>query len=349
VNKPMQITLRPKASQSGFFIKFWNILVSPAGFVLLSSLWSLDLAIGSIIAYKRDPKFWTKMDSMPFDVWLERFAPMELPHSLWVYLLVGLTWLVMISLVLCTIGWFLSRRARHRGMAEVLVHLGFMLVFIGFIIGNGWGERVQNVSARQGEVLDIDSLGVRLKLDGVDIKRDEAGNALDTISRVSLFNSHDDLLVEGEARLNHPLIYGATVVYPAGGGERVTGATLLIGGMGSVSVDSSLVTALLDGRELRVKGALDKDQRYSRWVGPGVFITLSQKGGPEMAGVFVGELPTFEKGRLGNLDVTYVKSIKSIEANFNVHRDPGVWFVILGALILGLGTIWALGGYLRRT
>jgi hypothetical protein len=31
---------------------------------------------------------------------------------------------------------------------------------------------------------------------------------------------------------------------------------------------------------------------------------------------------------------------------YRVHHDPGVWLVILGTIILALGTVWALAGYL---
>jgi hypothetical protein len=31
---------------------------------------------------------------------------------------------------------------------------------------------------------------------------------------------------------------------------------------------------------------------------------------------------------------------------YNVHRDPGIWMVLIGAVILALGMLWALVGYL---
>jgi hypothetical protein len=31
---------------------------------------------------------------------------------------------------------------------------------------------------------------------------------------------------------------------------------------------------------------------------------------------------------------------------YDVHHDPGVWLVIIGTVVLGMGTLWSLAGYL---
>jgi hypothetical protein len=35
-------------------------------------------------------------------------------------------------------------------------------------------------------------------------------------------------------------------------------------------------------------------------------------------------------------------------AVYDVHRDPGVWLVMVGALLITLGTVWAFVLYLRE-
>lgn len=326
----------------------WNMLVSPVFFVFTSILWCLDLAVGSIIAYNHDPKFWVEMDSVPFSLWLREFAPAQLPHSAWVYILTWLTWLMVISLTFCTINWFFTRKRRKRGMAEVLVHLGFMLVFAGFILGSGWGERAQNIPVSKGQRVEVASMGVGLVLDGVDIERDDEGKELDTISRLSLTDLEGNVLTSGTARINHPLIYGSTVVYPQGGGERTTGAQVEVVGIGAVKATRMADATLPEGRRLHVKGTLEAGQRYGRYAGPGVYLTLIEKDGSESAGAFVGELPMFQSVRLGNMELNWGHALRAVEANFHVHRDPGVWLVLVGTIILGLGTVWAMGGFFRK-
>ena len=123
----------------------WRVASAPVTFVVLSILWCIDLAAGSIHAYRLDPQFWVKMDAVPFNEWLTRVAPTVWPASWWVYGLVALTYLVIASLLICTLNWFFRRCRGARGMGEVLVHLGFLLVFAGFVLGSGWGVRTQGV------------------------------------------------------------------------------------------------------------------------------------------------------------------------------------------------------------
>jgi hypothetical protein len=325
------------------------MLVSPVFFVFTSILWCLDLAVGSIVAYKRDPKFWVEMDSMPFSQWMNEFASAQLPHSAWVYILAGLTWVMVLSLCLCTINWFFTRKRRARGMAEVLVHLGFMLVFAGFILGCGWGERAQNIAVTKDQRVIVSEMGVGIVLDGVEIVRNSEGKELDTVSLLTLTDLEGNTLTSGTARLNHPLIYGSTVVYPQGGGERSTGATIEVTGSGPVEVTRQKPYTFADGMHLRLRGTLEAGQRYERFAGPGAYVVLVEKNGREIAGAFVGALPMFKRARLGNRELTWSGAIKATEAVFHVHRDPGVWLVLAGALILGLGTIWAMGGFFRKT
>lgn len=341
-------TPKQKPKKPGILAQLWNLAVSPVVFVVLACLWCLDLGIGSILAFKRDPQFWMKMDSVPFNVWLDKFAPSEMPHSLWVYILVVLTWLVMLSLAACAVGWFVHRRARKRTLAEALLHLGFGLVFIGFLVGGGWGDRVQGIALSPGESADLPSLGLKLTLDSVEIQRDEEKTALDTISNVTVTDGAGALLAKGSARLNHPLIHGTTVVYPEGGDTRTVGGEIEIEGVGRVQVKNNATARLPDGSVLRVRGSLEDGQRYSRYVGPGVFITIGDERGNERAGTFFGSHPMFQTGGLEALRVSFIRPVTATMARFNVHRDPGVQFVLLGAVLLTLGTFWALGVYLKR-
>ena len=61
---------------------FWRLSVHPVTFVVLSVLWCVDLAAGSIAAYYNDPQFWQKMDAYPFNLWLKQVAPGTFPVSL---------------------------------------------------------------------------------------------------------------------------------------------------------------------------------------------------------------------------------------------------------------------------
>ena len=334
--------------KSGPLARLWNFSVHPTVFVCLCMLWSLDLGIGSVLAYNRDPKFWVGMDSVPFNVWLSRMAPAELPLSVWVYILAYLTVLVALSLVLCTVGWFLQRKKRRRTMAEVLLHLGFMLVFTGFVVGSAYGERVQNVVVESGRTAEVESMGIKLKLGGVRINRDSSGQELETVSEIELQDLAGNTIEKGSARLNHPLVSGSTVVYPEGGEERTINVSLDVSGAGRVTLGPGADARLPDGRSLSIKGILETGQVADRWVGPGAFVVLMSPGGAEQAGDFIGSEGIFRAKRIGNLNVSWAGRASGQAAVFNIHRDPGIRMVLLGAVFLTLGTFWALAVYLLR-
>jgi hypothetical protein len=235
----------------------WRVATSPVTFVALALLWCLDLGVGSLFAYY-EPRVFGSLDAYPFGQWLDLVGRKTLPDSLWVYLLVTLSWLMIFSLLLCTANWFFRRRKRMRGVGEVLIHLGFLLVFAGFVIGSVAGARAQGVKVPVEGMVELPEIGVTLRHDRFDPVISPEGDLLDPRAQVSLL-SHGQVVASGVARINHPLIWGPTVVYSREAFQTPMG---------------------------------------------------------QVVGVF------------------------------DVHRDPGVWWVIIGGIVLGLGTLWSLLGYL---
>ena len=237
----------------------WRLAVSPVTFVVLCLLWCLDLGLGSLLAYERADIFGS-MDAYPFALWLREVGRRALPWSAWVYVLAALTWAMTASLALCTVNWFWRRRRSLRGLGEVLVHLGFLLVFGGFVVEATLGTRVHGVVIAEGGSAPVPALGLTLRLERIELVTSPAGEVVDSVSTLSV--GRDGAWVGGTTRLNHPLIDGATVVYPRGTQEMPT------------------------------------------------------RRGPLLVG------------------------------RYDVHRDPGVRFVLAGAVLLFAGTLWAFAMYL---
>lgn len=322
----------------------WRVASSPVTFVVLSIFWCLDLAVGSIQAYRLDPQFWVKMDAVPFNEWLTRVAPAVWPASWWVYGLVLLTYLVIASLLICTLNWFFRRRRRARGMGEVLVHLGFLLVFAGFVLGSGWGVRTQGVRVTEGETAEVPEQGLELRLDGVEVVRGPGGRPLDTVSRVTLLRDGSEVTT-GTVRTNHPLISGSTVVYPQGAQSQIAGAQIAVEQGGVHTLGPGDAAPLPDGRSLVLRQVLHPGDRLGPYFGPGFLVDVVAADGTPQGQGFLS--PVVRGGiavagvrlRLVDVEVTPV-------GVFNVHRDPGVMLVLVGAAILTVGTFWALAGYL---
>jgi cytochrome c biogenesis factor len=237
----------------------WRTAVHPVTFVVLCLLWCLDLGLGSLLAYER-PDIFGSMDAYPFALWLREVGRRALPWSAWVYLLAALTWAMTASLALCTVNWFWRRRSSLRALGEVLVHLGFLLVFGGFVVEATLGTRVHGLVIAEGGSAPVAALGLTLRLERIELVTSPTGEVLDSVSHLAV--GRGEAWVRGTTRLNHPLIDGATVVYPRG----------------------------------------------------------------------TQEMPS-RRGR-------------ALVGRYDVHRDPGVRFVLAGAVLLFAGTLWAFATYL---
>ena len=230
----------------------WRAAVNPVTFVVLCLLWCLDLGLGSLLAYQRADLFGS-MDAYPFALWLRGVGRRALPWSAWVYLLAALTWAMTVSLALCTANWFWRRRGNLRSLGEVLVHLGFLLIFSGFVIEAVAGTRVHGVLVVEGRSTPIPQLGLALGLERVSLVTSPRGEVLDTVSALTV--DRGGAPVRGTARLNHPLIDGATVVYPRGTEEVPTPHGRFLVGRYDVHRDPG-VRLVLSGAALLFAGTL---------------------------------------------------------------------------------------------
>jgi cytochrome c biogenesis factor len=230
----------------------WRLAIHPVTFVVICLLWCLDLGLGSLLAYQRQDIFGT-MDAYPFALWLREVGRRTMPWSVWVYLLAALTWAMTASLAVCTMNWFWRRRKSLRGLGEVLVHLGFLLIFTGFVVEAVLGTRVHGVQVIEGGEAAIGQLGISLRLEHAELTRSPEGEVLDTVSTLAVVEGASR--ITGTSRLNHPLIAGTMVVYPRGSREVPTPRGPLIIGRYDVHRDPG-IRAVLAGAVLLFAGTL---------------------------------------------------------------------------------------------
>ena len=320
----------------------WRLAVHPVTFVVICLLWCLDLGLGSLLAYQR-PDIFGAMDAYPFALWLREVGRRSLPWSAWVYLLAALTWVMTASLALCTVNWFWRRRANIRNLGEVLVHLGFLLIFAGFAVEAVFGTRVHGVLIGEGDEVSLAPLGLALRLDRIDITRSAFGEALDTVSSLTVRRGSES--GSGTSRLNHPLIAGSTVVYPRGH-QRVIAAVRLAVPGGVLRLEPGDSAQLPDGRRLVLRGVVQPDEDRGGLLGPAVILDLVDAAGQQMQSAVLVPGGGAERALVGGLTVALVGLDDRLLGRYDVHRDPGVRFVLLGAVLLFAGTLWAFGTYL---
>jgi hypothetical protein len=284
------------------------------------------------------------MDAYPFSLWLREVGRRTLPWSAWVYVLAGLTWAMTTSLALCTANWFWKRRRSLRSLGEVLVHLGFLLIFAGFVVEAAAGTRVHGVVVAAGETADVAPLGLALRLEKLELTFAPDGEVLDTVSTLTLLGG-DGSSAAGTSRLNHPLISGATVVYPRGHRRVVTAVNLLVPG-GALRLTPHGSATLSDGRRLVLRGVLQPDEERGGLRGPAIFVALADGAGGQLGTATLAPLSGRNRAELGALPVVLGEIEEHRVGRYDVHHDPGVRLVLVGAALLFAGTLWAFGTYL---
>jgi hypothetical protein len=342
----MCITGNGKTRTAGTIASWcWNAAVSPVTFVVLSILWCVDLAVGSILAYYRDPGFWVKMDASPFNKWLKDVAPETFPASLWIYILVALSWLMVGILLLCTLNWFVRRKLRLRGWAEFMIHLGFLLIFAGFVVGNTFGSR-SLVRLEEGAEVPVPGTGVSLMLKELEIVEGPGGRTVDTRSDMILIPVEGDPQ-RGTVRTNHPMIRKSMVIYPPERfGSMVTGGVVGTSTSGILRLSPGGKFALTDGRSLVLGGTLQAGQTRGAAVGPGILVVMEGQGGDAIGSLFLSRSAGMkQEGVIEDVRITLGELTWATIGLYRVHEDPGVRMVIAGAIILAFGTIWALAVY----
>jgi hypothetical protein len=322
----------------------WRLAVNPVTFVVICLLWCLDLGLGSLLAYRR-PDLFGSMDAYPFALWLREVGRRALPWSGWVYLLAALTWAMIASLALCTANWFWRRRAHLKGLGEVLVHLGFLLVFAGFAVEAVLGTRVHGVLVGVGDEIPLPALGLALRLERLDFTTSPAGEVLDTVS--ALVVRRDAAAVAGTVRLNHPLIAGSTVVYPRGAQRVITAVRVLAPG-GALRLEPGDAAQLADGRRLALLQIDQPDGEGGGARGPAVRLGLVDAAGRLVQSAILAPGRGAGQGVVGGVPLALERFEDRLCGRYDVHRDPGIRAVLLGAALIFAGTLWAFGSYLAR-
>jgi hypothetical protein len=152
-----------------------------------------------------------------------------------------------------------------------------------------------------------------------------------------------------KVRINHPLIAGTTVVYPRGVQQQVTEIVLDIEGTGRIRLPAGGTADLGAGRTLALTGLLQEGEERNGLQGPGAVLTLY---GPARAALATGWLSPREgepsRAAMAGIRVALAGLDGPYLARYDLHRDPGVQLVLVGAVLITLGTLWAFGGYLRE-
>lgn len=332
-----------------FIERLWNFFSSPGLTIVLAFLICIDSAWGSILTIA-SPEFYEALDHAVLLGQLIEVGWEAPALVLWIYILIFLIFLFAINTVVCSTARVYSIIRSRRPWASFLpqlIHLGFLVALIGHLIGSVSGFKTQGNIYVEGEPAAVPNAdGLFLRLDGVDAVRGVGGMMESLEVGVTL------LVQDGDGRMNElkgdsieinsPLMYRGINFYHESNGETIDGYVLDVGGLRTEVRFGGEFTAL-DGTLLRL-GRLYNDlafdslgRAYSRSNrfnnpyqvvidpdGKREFLSVAEPGGSVV---------------LGSQTIGLIDFLVTDYVVLTIHRDPGIWFIIAGSLMLVVGMV----------
>jgi cytochrome c biogenesis protein len=340
--------------------RLWTIFASTWLTIVLAACICIVAAWGSIIAI-RNPEFFRALDQA---VLLDRLgnprygfmAELSLTH--WVFALVLFMFLFTVNTVVCTIdkiNSIIRSRMPLRAFFPHIVHIGFLIAVTGHLVGSVWGFRSPgNVLYQSVPVPVPHEAGLSVRLDGFELERTPSGNVESLKTRVTLLQETETVL-DGEIEINGPLIYKGIAFYHMDQGDVPTGLVLEARDGERTTVDFGGSFTLTGGTrftlgEIYPDFALDDRGRpYSRSPGfrnPYVEITSSYGERGFLPISYPGSTVTFDEsgagspsgaGRGDGVVIRLVEHKMTPYVVLTINRDPGIWFIIIGSIVLVIG------------
>jgi cytochrome c biogenesis protein len=243
-------------------------------------------------------------------------------------------------------------KGRYSRLAFFLTHLSVLVIFIGAITGSlvgfkGYvnineGETISSVPTRRGENKD---LNFSVKCNSFQVEFYPNGAPKDYRSDLSVITGGKEVLRK-TIRVNDPLDYEGITFYQSSYGRLPDAATFEIRGKDGVSLGT--VSAPF-GKQVDVPGGgirievLDYREHFhlsdGSEAGPAYGVNIIRPGAaPE--GIWISESKP-DMNRYGGYSFT-VKGAKFINyTGLQVNKDPGVWLVWTGSLMLVAGIMMA--------
>lgn len=334
----------------------WKFCCSLKLAIVLASLATL-LGMGGSLVIQFHPERFGKLNDLAFGTWLEQYGTGQLELTWWLWLATLLVLLFGLNTLCCLVDWLLHLRGRWRKTGEYLIHAGFVLCVVAFVVGSLVGNRNPEVQIAVGEQFHFPHQpGLSLRLDAFTPELDPRGFPRDMRSQVTLLK-HDRPLTHGEIRINHPLIYHDLVVVPVSFGRKFEGFRCFMPGRGNLQLTRGSRFTFPGGLDLQVQQFLPDARRTSNGLvirrsdqlgNPAARLALSRSGTPVWTGwYFLRESLPYPLLAAG-LRFWPVEPIFHSYSTLTINRDPGVWVALTGILLIFAGALLATVSYYRK-
>jgi len=321
--------------------KIWGFFSSITLTVILAGLICIVAAAGSIITIQ-NPTVMSYLDHKVLIYGIQELSGRF--EVYWIILLVIIIALFAVNTFVCTLEKIASIVKNHgswKRLIPQIVHIGFFIALTGHLAGSVAGFKTSGNVLFKGvptPVPTVNNLSVRL--DDFTTKNDSRGYRDYMKTTVSLFRGGEKILT-GDIAVNHPLIYKGIAFYHNDDGSAPTGIRIKRNGIFE-KLDFSGAPYEGGKKAIRVTGlypdfAIDNSgapfSRSERFNNPYVRLTLDGKS------VFLSVREEGSTASIGDETIKFAGFSLSPYVVLSINKDPGIWLVIVGSLILLGGMI----------
>ncbi len=245
--------------------------------------------------------------------------------------------------------YLFAQKGAYSRFGVYVTHSSILIIFLGAMIGNVWGfkayvnivegKAVNQVWSRAGQ--QPIPLGFELRCDNFEVVFYEGGGRPKEFSSDLVVLENGQEVLKKTIEVNDPLTYKGLTFYQASYGSagdpvyqfrvknRATGETVDVMGQQGRHLP------LPGGASLIPMGYADSYQTF----GPAAQVSIDtgdHKHGTPF--IVFQNYPQFDEKRGGEFAVTLLGAQQSYYTGLQVAKDPGVWVVWLGCLLMVLGS-----------
>lgn len=322
--------------------KIWSFFCSTSLTVALAFLICVAAGWGSIVTVKNRP-FFEKVDHEIFLPWLYEHGAEALSLTFWIYILIVLITLFGMNTFVCTVDKLyriVKLGLPKRAFYPQIIHIGFMIALLGHLVSSSMGFRSAENILMEGRPMPVPHTeNLMVRLDGLDSEFGPRGPEK-VRTTVTLIEDGNELR-SADISINSPVIHKGIAFYHEGQGKVTKGLVLEVGGeQGEVEFGSAFALGgkrFLMGR-LFPDYAVDPSGRaYSRsreYRNP-VQVIMAADGERGLLNLSRPGLSV----ELSGVTIRLVGYATTDYAVISIHKDPGIWFIIAGSLVLVIGMV----------
>jgi len=248
--------------------------------------------------------------------------------------------------------YLFSQKGAYSRFGVYVTHASILIIFVGAMIGNIWGYKAyvnieeggsRNAVWIRGQQEPF-PIGFDLRCDRFEVSFYEGGNRpKDFVSDLVVLQDGKEVMSK-TIEVNDPLTYNGLTFYQSSYGpagepsftfrvkERATGEEV------TVSLRQGQHVALPGGRSFAVNQYWPNYDRF----GPAAQIHVNTADGRHGNPLIVfKQYPAFDEKRGGDYSFTLLDHQQRYYTGLQVAKDPGVWVVWLGCLLMVVGSCGA--------